>query len=113
MEYLPECQETIGQNVLRLAVLGDVIDQSLYFDQALPISGECSNKLFDTRKVVESALCLFRAIGGSALVPSASIINVYSQPIAHTMLGNAPLLTWLMGGLGGFVLIFSWPGRSR
>lgn len=56
---------------------------------------------------------LFRAIVGSGLVLSASIIYVYADPTATSMLGNAPLLTWLMGGLGGFVLIFSWPGRSR
>lgn len=52
---------------------------------------------------------LFRAIVGSAFVLSASIIYAYADPTATTMLGNAPLLTWMLGGLGGFVLIFSWP----
>ena len=54
---------------------------------------------------------LFRAIVGSALVISASIIYVYADPTATSMLGNAPLLTWMMGGLGGIVLIFSWPSH--
>jgi len=27
------------------------------------------------------------------------------------MLGNAPFLTWMLGGLGGFVLLFSWPSH--
>jgi len=54
---------------------------------------------------------LFRAIVGSAFVLSASIIYVYADPTSTTMLGNAPLLTWMLGGLGGFVLIFSWPSH--
>jgi ubiquinone biosynthesis protein len=55
---------------------------------------------------------LFRAIVGSALLISASIIYVYADPTTTSMLGNAPLLTWMMGGLAGFVLIFSWPKRG-
>ncbi len=54
----------------------------------------------------------FRAIVGSGFVISASIIYAYADPTAVTMLGNAPLLTWMLGGLGGFVLIFSWPSRG-
>lgn len=54
---------------------------------------------------------LFRAIVGSALVISASIVYVYADPTTTSMLGNAPFLTWMMGGLGGFVLIFSWPSH--
>ena len=54
---------------------------------------------------------LFRAIVGSAFVLSASIIYVYADPTTTSMLGNAPLLTWMLGGLGGFVLIFSWPSH--
>jgi ubiquinone biosynthesis protein len=55
---------------------------------------------------------LFRAIVGSAFVISAAIIYAYADPTATTMLGNAPLLTWMLGGLGGFVLIFSWPSNA-
>ena len=55
----------------------------------------------------------FRAIVGSAFILSAAIIYAYGDPTAMTMLGNAPLITWMLGGLGGFVLIFSWPsGRD-
>ncbi len=54
---------------------------------------------------------LFRAIVGSAFVISASIIYVYADPTTTSMLGNAPLLTWMLAGLGGFVLIFSWPSH--
>ncbi len=54
---------------------------------------------------------LFRAIVGSGFVISASIIYVYADPTSTTMLGNAPLLTWMLGGVSAFVLIFSWPTR--
>ncbi|MCK4586345.1 MAG: ubiquinone biosynthesis regulatory protein kinase UbiB, partial [Gammaproteobacteria bacterium] len=54
---------------------------------------------------------LFRAIVGSGFVISASIIYAYADPTSTTMLGNAPLLTWMLGGVGAFVLIFSWPTR--
>jgi ubiquinone biosynthesis protein len=54
---------------------------------------------------------LFRAIVGSAFVISASIIYVYADPTSTSMFGNAPVLTWLLGGLGGFVLMFSWPSH--
>ena len=56
---------------------------------------------------------LFRAIVGSAFVISASIIYVYADPTTTSMLGNAPLLTWMLGGLGGFVLLFSWPSHRN
>lgn len=54
---------------------------------------------------------IFRAVVGSSFVISASIIYVYADPTITTMFGNAPVLTWLLGGLGAFVLIFSWPTR--
>lgn len=54
----------------------------------------------------------FRAIVGSGFIISASVIYAYADPMSMTMLGNAPLLTWMLGGLGGFVLMFSWPTRG-
>ena len=54
---------------------------------------------------------LFRAIVGTGFVISASIIYAYADPTSTTMLGNAPLLTWMLSGVGAFVLIFSWPTR--
>jgi len=55
----------------------------------------------------------FRAIVGSAFILSAAIIYAYADPTAMTMLGNAPLISWMLGGLGGYVLIFSWPAGRR
>lgn len=52
---------------------------------------------------------IFRAVVGSSFVISASIIYVYADPTITSMFGNAPLLTWLLGGLGAVVLFFSWP----
>ncbi len=56
---------------------------------------------------------LYYAIVGSGLIISASIIYAYADPTSTIMLGNAPLLTWMLGGLGAFVLIFSWPMRRN
>ena len=50
----------------------------------------------------------FRAIVGSAFIISAVLLQGLDG-YAPAMLGNAPLLTWMLGGLGAFVLIFSWP----
>ncbi|VAW96172.1 Ubiquinone biosynthesis regulatory protein kinase UbiB, partial [hydrothermal vent metagenome] len=55
----------------------------------------------------------FRAIVGSGFIISAAIIYAYADPTSTTMLGNAPLLSWMLGGLGSFVLIFSWPSRGN
>lgn len=72
--------------------------------------GSAIKELKEVRQEIRRAnRRLFRAIVGSALVISASIVYVYADPTSTSMLGNAPLLTWLMGGLATFVLIFSWP----
>ena len=55
---------------------------------------------------------IYRAIVGTGLVLSASIIYAYADPTTTPMLGNAPLLAWVLGGLGSFVLILSWPNRQ-
>lgn len=74
--------------------------------------GNALNELKEVRWEIRRAnRRLFRAIVGSAFVISASIIYVYADPTTTSMLGNAPLLTWLMGGLGAVVLIFSWPNH--
>jgi ubiquinone biosynthesis protein len=52
---------------------------------------------------------IYLAITGAALVISAAII-LGLDSYAPRMLGSAPLLTWLLGGMGAFLLIASWPG---
>jgi len=42
-------------------------------------------------------------------VLSAAVLQGLLDSYAPVMLGNAPLLTWMLGGVGAFVLIFSWP----
>lgn len=51
---------------------------------------------------------LFRAIVGSGFILSAAVIQGLDGHMP-VMFGNAPLLTWMLGGLGAVVLIFSWP----
>jgi len=50
----------------------------------------------------------FRAIVGAAFIISAALLQGLDG-LAPMMLGNAPVLTWMLGGVGAFVLIFSWP----
>jgi ubiquinone biosynthesis protein len=56
---------------------------------------------------------IFCAIVGSGFVISASIIYAFADPVSTPMLANTPLLTWILGGLGTFVLIYSWPIRRN
>ena len=51
----------------------------------------------------------YLAITGAALVISAAVI-LGLDGFAPRMLGNAPFLTWVLGGLGAFLFIVSWPG---
>ena len=52
----------------------------------------------------------FRVVAASAFIISATLIYALDDG-SMTTLGNAPLLTYMLGGLGAFILIFSWPGR--
>lgn len=52
----------------------------------------------------------FRAIVGSGFVISAVMLQGLDG-YSPVMLANAPLLTWMLGGVGAVVLVFSWPGR--
>ena len=53
----------------------------------------------------------FRAIVGSAFIVSAVVLQGLDG-YGTVMFANAPLLTWMLGGLGAIVLIFSWPNRD-
>lgn len=52
---------------------------------------------------------IYLAITGAALVISAAVI-LGLDGYAPNMFGSAPLLTWLLGGIGAFLLVASWPG---
>jgi len=55
---------------------------------------------------------LYLAITGAALVISAAVL-LGLDGYAPKMFGNAPLLSWVLGGLGAFLLMVSWPsGRD-
>jgi ubiquinone biosynthesis protein len=47
------------------------------------------------------------AIIGATFIISAAIIKGLDG-YAPTMLGNAPVLTWLLGGVGALILISVW-----
>ncbi len=50
----------------------------------------------------------FYAVAGSALIVSAALI-LGLDGLHPTMLWDAPLLTWVLGGLGGLLLLNAWP----
>lgn len=55
---------------------------------------------------------IYIAIVGAALVIAAALILALDS-FAPLMVGNAPALTWLLGGLGGMLLLVAWPkGRD-
>ncbi len=52
---------------------------------------------------------IYFAIVAAALLISAAVIHALDG-YAPLMLGNAPLLTWLLGGVGVLLLVAAWPG---
>ena len=54
----------------------------------------------------------FRVIVGASFVVSAVVMQALGGQ-GQLMFGNAPVLTWMLGGLGALILVFSWPGRQR
>lgn len=53
----------------------------------------------------------YSVIVGSALIISAAIVKGLDG-FAPTMLGDAPLLTWVLAGLGGLLVIAAWPDEK-
>ena len=50
----------------------------------------------------------FRAIVGASFVLAAVVMQALGGQ-GQLMFGNAPVVTWMLGGLGALILIFSWP----
>jgi ubiquinone biosynthesis protein len=51
---------------------------------------------------------IYLAITGAALLISAAII-LGLDGYTPNMFGNAPIITWLLGAAGAYLLIASWP----
>jgi len=54
---------------------------------------------------------LYRAIMGASLILSSLLLYVSTEFYNPVAFGEAPLLTWMLGGLGMIVVIFSWPEK--
>ncbi|WP_455221736.1 ubiquinone biosynthesis regulatory protein kinase UbiB [Kaarinaea lacus] len=50
----------------------------------------------------------FRVIVGASFIISAVVMQALGGQ-GQLMFGNAPVITWMLGGLGALILIFSWP----
>ncbi len=61
------------------------------------------------RELRQASVRGYTATIGAAFVVGAAIIKGLDG-YAPVMLGSAPLLTWLLGGIGALLLIRSWPG---
>jgi len=54
----------------------------------------------------------FRVIVGASFIISAVIMQALGGQ-GQLMFGNSPVITWMLGGLGALILIFSWPTRRE
>lgn len=69
-----------------------------------------SRELNEIRREMRQAMVRgYTATIGAAFIVSAAVIKGLDG-YAPMMIGNAPVLTWLLGGIGALLLIRSWPG---
>lgn len=91
------------------ALLHDVLKQAQ--DGKLQVEWK-SRELINIRNSIARAnRRTYAAIAGASFIISAAVIKGLdgNSPI---MLGNAPLLTWILGGIGGCILILAWPSND-
>ena len=70
------------------------------------------NSVENLRREIKSAnKQTFRVIVGASFVISAVVMQALGGQ-GQLMFGNAPVLTWMLGGLGALILVFSWPGKQ-
>ena len=63
------------------------------------------------REVHRANRRIYVAIVGGACIISAAVIEGLDG-YSPTMIGNAPALTWLLAGLGAWLIVTSWPGTD-
>jgi len=65
------------------------------------------------REVRRSNRRIVKVIVGASLILGAIVLLQSSQTYTPVTWANAPVLTWMLGGLGALILIFAWPGDRR
>lgn len=63
------------------------------------------------REIRRASRRSFHAVVGAALIVSAALLMALDG-LHPTMLGDAPLLSWVLGGVGGLLLLSAWPSES-
>ena len=63
-------------------------------------------------EIRESNKQTYRVIVGASFVVGAIIMQGLGGQ-GQLMFGNSPVITWMLGGLGAMIIIFSWPGRKN
>lgn len=61
------------------------------------------------RAIVRANRRTYAAIVGATFIISAAVIKALDGNFP-AMLGNAPVLSWILGGAGVYILILAWPG---
>lgn len=87
-------------------LLHDVLQQAR--DGELKVEWQSKELRKIERTLLDSNRRTFAAIVGSALIISAAVL-LGLDGYSPAMLGDAPLMTWLLGGVGFVVLMFAWP----
>ncbi|HEY4731725.1 MAG TPA: ubiquinone biosynthesis regulatory protein kinase UbiB [Gammaproteobacteria bacterium] len=91
------------------ALLHDVLKRAQ--DGKLQVEWK-SRELKDIRDSIARAnRRTYAAIVGAAFIISAAVIKGLDGN-SPAMLGNAPLLTWILAGVGVSILILAWPGND-
>ncbi|MEQ6340567.1 MAG: ubiquinone biosynthesis regulatory protein kinase UbiB [Gammaproteobacteria bacterium] len=88
------------------ALVHDVLQQAR--DGKLRVEWQSEELQKIHREVKRANQRTFAAIVGAALIISAAVIKGLDGN-APAMIGGAPLLTWLLGGMGIIILFLAWP----
>lgn len=99
IEKMPEIPMLLHKVLLRAEKSGASGDKTL---------NESVEKL--RQDIQHSNKQTFRVIVGASFVISAVLMQGLGGQ-GQLMFGNSPVLTWMLGGLGALILIFSWPAQ--
>ena len=102
----PQWAEALPEIPLLLHKVLSQADQGMPQNHAKVIKG-----IENLRKEIRNAnKQTFRVVVGASFVISAVLMQALGGS-GQLMFGNAPVITWMLGGLGALILIFAWPGR--
>jgi len=102
-ENTPRWLETLPQIP---GLLHDVLQQAQ--DGKLQVEWKSRELKNIRRSIVRANRRTYAAIAGATFIISAAVIKGLDGTFP-VMLGHAPLLSWILGGMGIYILILAWP----